>query len=47
MIGILLDPDDATRQAMADIFGQDRLIACESKELPKKLAAMLRSIRGI
>jgi len=47
VIGILLDPDDATRQAMADIFGTDRLIACESKELPKKLAAMLRSIRGI
>jgi hypothetical protein len=47
VIGILLDPDDATRQAMVDIFGQDRLIACESKELPKKLAAMLRSIRGI
>ncbi len=47
VIGILLDPDDATRQAMADIFGQERLIACESRELPKKLAAMLRSIRGI
>lgn len=47
VIGILLDPDDATKQAMAEIFGHDRLIACESKELPKKLAAMLRSIRGI
>lgn len=44
---MLLDPDDGTRIAMTEIFGQDRLVACESKELPMKLAAMLRSVRGI
>jgi hypothetical protein len=32
---------------MSDIFGPDRLVACRLKELPKKLAAMLRSIRGV
>jgi hypothetical protein len=32
---------------MTEIFGADRLIACKAKELPKKLAAMLRSIRGV
>jgi len=47
VIGILLDPDDATRAAMSEIFGADRLVACRANELPKKLAAMLRSIRGI
>jgi hypothetical protein len=47
VIGVLLDPDDGTHVAMTEIFGQDRLVACKSKELPKKLAAMLRSVRGI
>lgn len=47
VIGVLLDPTDTTRDAMTEIFGQDRLVACASPELPKKLAAMLRSIRGI
>lgn len=47
VIGVLLDPDQATRDAMSEIFGQDRLVACKSKDLPKKLAAVLRSIRGI
>lgn len=47
VVGVLLDPDDGTHAAMAGIFGQDRLVACRSKDLPKKLAAMLRSIRGI
>jgi hypothetical protein len=47
VIGVLLDPDDGTRTAMGEIFGQDRLVACASKELPTKLAAMLRSIRGV
>jgi hypothetical protein len=46
-IGVLLDPDDGTRRAMGEIFGQDRLVACAAKELPAKLAAMLRSIRGV
>jgi hypothetical protein len=46
-IGILLDPDAGTETAMKEIFGTDRLIACKSKDLPKKLAAMLRSLRGI
>jgi len=47
VIGLLLDPDDGTRIAMTEIFGQDRLVACKSKELPKRLAAVLRSVRGI
>ena len=47
VIGILLDPDDATRTAMSEIFGADRLVACRANQLPKKLAAMLRSVRGI
>jgi len=47
VIGILLDPDDATQAAMSEIFGADRLIACKANELAKKLAAMLRSIRGV
>ena len=47
VIGVLLDPDEGTQKAMSDIFGLDRLVACRSKELPKKLAAMLRSIRGV
>ena len=47
VIGTLLDPADATRNAMAEIFGTDRLVACASSELPKKLAAMLRSVRGV
>jgi len=47
MVGVLLDPQDATRTAMKDLFGHDRLVACASPELPKKLAAMLRVIRGI
>ena len=47
VIGILLDPDDSTRKAMRGIFGEDRLVACAASKLPIKLAAMLRSIRGV
>lgn len=47
VIGVLLDPEERTKEAMAEIFSPDRLVACRSKELPKKLAAMLRAIRGI
>lgn len=47
VIGVLLDPDDGTRKAMGEIFGEDRLVACASRELPKKMAAMLRSVRGV
>jgi hypothetical protein len=46
VIGVLLDPDDGTVSAMREIFGADRLVACPSKELPKKLAAMLEAIHG-
>jgi hypothetical protein len=41
VIGVLLDPDDGAGIAMTEIFGQDRLVACKSKELPRKLASML------
>ena len=47
VIGVLLDPDDGTRKAMGEIFGEGGLIACASSDLPKKLAAMLRSVRWI
>jgi hypothetical protein len=47
VIGALLDPDDGTHSAMREIFGADRLVACASKDLPKKLAAMLEAIRGV
>jgi len=47
VIGVLLDPDDATKGLVADMFGQDRIIACRSGELPKKLGNILRAIRGI
>lgn len=47
VIGVLIDPDDATAKAMREIFGGDRLVACASKDLPSKLAAMLESIRGV
>lgn len=46
VIGVLLDPDDGTKNAMNDIFGADRLVACASIDLPKKLIAMLEAIRG-
>jgi nitric oxide reductase activation protein len=47
VVGVLLDPDEGTRKAMGEIFGPDRLVACVAKELPKKLSAMLRSVRGV
>lgn len=47
VIGVLLDPDDGTLSAMREIFGADRLVACASNDLPKKLAAILEAIRGI
>ncbi|MCL0057979.1 hypothetical protein M1N05_02805 [Dehalococcoidales bacterium] len=47
VIGILLDPDDITRAYVAAMFGDDRLIACRSEELPQKLGNILRAIWGI
>ncbi len=47
VIGVLLDPDDATKGLVADMFGQDRVIACRSEELPQKLGNILRAIRGV
>jgi hypothetical protein len=47
VIGVLLDPDDATKGLVADMFGQDRVIACRSNELPQKLGNILRAIRGV
>jgi hypothetical protein len=45
--GVLLDPEEGTLNAMRGIFGVDRLVACASKDLPKKLAAILEAIRGV
>ena len=47
VIGILLDPDEHTKGYVAEMFGQDRVIACGSEELPQKLGNILRAIRGI
>jgi len=47
VIGVLLDPDDRTREYIAWMFGKDRIIACHSEELPQKLGNILRTIRGI
>ena len=47
VIGVLLDPDEATKSYVATMFGEDRLIACYSPELPQKLGNILRSIWGI
>ena len=47
VIGVLLDPDERTRAYVAEMFGQDRVIACRSEELPQKLGNILRAIRGI
>jgi len=47
VIGILLDPDEYTNAYVAEMFGQDRVIACRSDELPQKLGNILRAIRGI
>jgi nitric oxide reductase activation protein len=47
VIGILLDPDDQVRSYVVDMFGEDRVIACRSEELPQKLGNILRAIRGI
>jgi len=47
VIGVLLDPDDTTRGYVAAMFGEDRLVACRSQELPQKLENILRAIRGV
>jgi hypothetical protein len=47
VIGILLDPDEHTNAYVAEMFGQDRVIACHSEQLPQKLGDILRAIRGI
>jgi hypothetical protein len=47
VIGILLDPDEQTKSYVIDMFGEDRVIACRSQELPQKLGNILRVIRGI
>jgi len=47
VIGILLDPDEYTKGYVIDMFGEDRVIACHSEELPQKLGNILRTIRGI
>lgn len=46
VIGILLDPDEHTNTYVAEMFGQDRVIACNSEMLPQKLGNILRAIRG-
>jgi len=47
VIGVLLDPDEQTREYVTDMFGEDRVIACHSEELPQKLGNILRAIWGI
>ncbi len=47
VIGVLLDPDRITEKYVKNMFGEDRVIACRSFELPQKLGNILRAIRGI
>jgi len=47
VIGVLLDPDRITEKYVKNMFGEDRVIACSSSELPQKLGNVLRAIRGI
>ena len=47
VIGILLDPDEQTKSYVVDMFGEDRVIACRSQDLPQKLGNILRAIRGV
>ncbi|MCL5960665.1 MAG: hypothetical protein M1358_15400 [Chloroflexi bacterium] len=47
VVGVLLDPDENTKRYVTDMFGEDRVIACRSEELPGKLGNVLRAIRGI
>jgi len=47
VVGILLGPDERTQEYMRWMFGQDRIIACQSEELPQKLGNILRAIRGV
>jgi nitric oxide reductase activation protein len=47
VIGVLLDPETHTKSYLDDMFGEDRVIACNAAELPQKLSNILRAIRGI
>lgn len=47
VIGVLLDPDERTKEYVAKMFGEGRTIACPSVELPQKLGNVLRAIRGV
>jgi hypothetical protein len=47
VIGVLLDPEAHTKSYLVDMFGEDRVIACNALELPQKIANVLRVIRGI
>jgi hypothetical protein len=46
VVGILLDPDDRTKSYVANMFGEDSVIACRSEELPQKLGNTLRAVQG-
>jgi hypothetical protein len=45
--GVLLDPDEKTKGYVTEMFGQDRVIACGSEQIPNKLSSIIRAIRGI
>jgi len=45
--GVLLDPDEKTKGYVTEMFGQDRMIACSSEQIPNKLSSIIRAIRGI
>ena len=46
-VGVLLDPDEESLEAMRAIFGPDRLIGTAADELPARLGSLLRSLRGL
>jgi hypothetical protein len=47
IIGILLDPDERTTGYVTAMFGQDRVITCNSEKVPHRLGDIIRVIRGI
>jgi hypothetical protein len=46
-IGVLLDPDEDSLEAMRAIFGLDRLIGTAAETLPVKLGSVVRNLRGL
>ncbi len=44
-VGVLLDPDEGSLEAMRAVFESDRLIGTAADKLPTKLGSLLHSLR--